>query len=131
MWKEVLIIVFIGIFFSILFLQSSLDKVFNWKSEMEFNKQHFGKTFLKPFTPLMLIVLTLMEFSCGVLSIAGIYMLLRNGETIVSCYANSLCATTFIALFFGQRIAKDYGGAQSLVNYFTVSLIGIYLCFPA
>lgn len=130
MWKQACVLSFIGVFFSILFLQSSLDKVFNWKSELEFNKEHFAKTFLKPTVPIMLAVLTFMEFSSGLLSITGVIMMLKTGETFIPCCANCLCATTFLALFFGQRIAKDYGGAQSLVSYFIVSLIGIYLSFP-
>ena len=30
-----------------------------------------------------------------------------------------------IALFFGQRIAKDYQGAATLVGYFMLSILGI------
>ena len=126
-----LMLLFTGAFFSILFIQSSLDKVFNWKSELDFNKQHFANTFVKPVVPLMLAVLTLMEFSSGLLSATGLLMLWRTGETTVPLYASCLCASTFLCLFFGQRISKDYGGAQSLVSYFIVSLISIYLAFPA
>jgi hypothetical protein len=124
-----LIIFFIGIFFSILFIQSALDKVFNWKEELAFNKEHFSKTFVKTFTPMMLVVLTLMELTSGLLSIAGLFMLWKTGELTIAFYANCLCATTFLCLFFGQRIAKDYGGAQALVSYFIVALIGVYFSF--
>lgn len=111
-------------------MQSSLDKVFNWKSELEFNKQHFSKTFLKPFTPLMFTVLALMEFSSGVLSAVGIVMLCKTGESSISFYASCLCSGALICLFLGQRIAKDYAGAQSLVSYFIVSFIAVYFSFP-
>ncbi len=126
-----LIPLFTGVFFSILFLQSGLDKVFNWKSEEEFNKKHFEKTFLKATVPLMLAVLTLMEISTGLLSVVGLFVMWITGETAILFYGNLLAATTFLALFFGQRISKDYGGAQSLVSYFIVSLIAIYFSFPA
>jgi hypothetical protein len=33
---------------------------------------------------------------------------------------------TFLALFFGQRMAKDYAGAAALVPYFLVSLAAIF-----
>lgn len=124
---HILVLLFTGLFFSILFLQSGIDKIRNRKAELEFNKKHFSKTFLSPVAFPMLIMLTAIELSSGLLSAAGIYWLLTGGGTIVSFYASCLCATTFICLFFGQRIAKDYGGAQSLVSYFIVSLIGIYL----
>lgn len=124
---HIIVLLFTGAFFSILFIQSSLDKMFNWKSELEFNKEHFSKTFLKPTVPLMFTVLTLMEFSSGVLSAVGLFAMWQTGETTIPLYAACLCATTFLCLFFGQRIAKDYAGAQSLVSYFIVSLIAV--CF--
>jgi putative oxidoreductase len=120
-----IIIVFTGVFFSILFIQSSLDKIFNWKSELEFNKQHFEKTFLKPTVPMMLVVLTIMELSSGLLSASGVVMLFINRHTMIPFCASCLCSLTFIMLFFGQRIAKDYGGAQSLVSYFILSILTV------
>jgi hypothetical protein len=32
-----------------------------------------------------------------------------------------------MALFFGQRLAKDYPGAATLVPYFLLSLVAIYV----
>jgi hypothetical protein len=32
-----------------------------------------------------------------------------------------------VALFFGQRMAKDYPGAATLVPYFLLTLAAIYL----
>jgi uncharacterized membrane protein YphA (DoxX/SURF4 family) len=124
------VIFFIGVFFTILFLQSGLDKLFNWKSELEFNKEHFSKTFLKTTVPFMMVVLTCLELSSGFLSVLGLITLVAgNGRSAltVSFAANCLCATTFIALFLGQRIAKDYAGAQSLVSYFILAILGV--CF--
>jgi len=37
-----------------------------------------------------------------------------------------LSAISIICLFTGQRIAKDYVGAGSLVNYFILTLLMIY-----
>lgn len=128
---NILVLLFTGIFFAILFIQSGLDKMLNWKSELNFNRTHFSKTFLSPFALLMLLMLTFIELISGLLSAIGLFALLKSGETIVSFYASCLCTTTFIFLFLGQRIAKDYAGAQSLVSYFIVSLIGVYLSFPA
>lgn len=124
-----LIIFFTGIFFGILFIQSALDKVFNWKKELAFNKEHFSKTFLKALTPLMFVTLTVMELASGLLSAAGLFMLYRTGETTIPFCASCSCATTFLCLFFGQRVAKDYAGAQSLAGYFIVALIGVYFSF--
>ena len=32
-----------------------------------------------------------------------------------------------MALFFGQRVAKDYAGAAVLVPYFLLTLVAMYL----
>jgi uncharacterized membrane protein YphA (DoxX/SURF4 family) len=128
MVKDV-IAVFTGIFFSILFIQSALDKVFNWSSELAFNKEHFSKSFMKPLVGFMFPVLTLMELSSGILSVCGLVCILMGQSTRVAFYGSSLCALTLITLFFGQRVAKDYGGAQSLVSYFILSMIGVYCTF--
>jgi hypothetical protein len=38
-----------------------------------------------------------------------------------------LCAVTAITmLFFGQRVAKDYGGAAALVPYFLMAVGGLW-----
>jgi diacylglycerol kinase len=36
-------------------------------------------------------------------------------------------AINLVALFFGQRVAKDYAGAAALVPYFLLALTAIYL----
>ena len=36
-----------------------------------------------------------------------------------------VAALNFLALFFGQRIAKDYEGAAVLVNYFILNVLGL------
>jgi hypothetical protein len=125
-----IIAVFTGVFFSILFIQSALDKIFNWKSELEFNTQHFSKTFLKPTVPLMLAALTIMELTSGLLSAAGVCMIFVNRHSAVPFCASCLSTITFIMLFFGQRVSKDYAGAQSLVSYFILAVFSVYFSYP-
>src|ERR1700733_6964606 len=98
MLREQFFIIFSGVFFSILFLQSSLDKVFNWKSELTFNREHFGKTLLKPIVPLIFSTLTLMEFSSGALSLVGVFSIVHNLNISVSFFASCLCASTLLCL---------------------------------
>ena len=38
-----------------------------------------------------------------------------------------LSAAAITALFFGQRMAKDYAGAAVLVPYFLLTLVAMYL----
>ena len=53
-------------------------------------------------------------------------LLLLRDSTVAFCGA-IISAAAIIALFFGQRIAKDYAGAAVLVPYFLLALLAIYL----
>lgn len=119
-----------ALFVAILFIQSGLDKVFDWKGNLEWLTGHFSKTFLNRFVWIMLAKLTVLELATGILSGVGVVYCLATGSTIVIFYAAVLGALTVIGLFFGQRLAKDYPGAAVLVPYFILLLIMIVLTTP-
>src|SRR5687768_15641204 len=95
----------------ILFVQSGLDKIFDWRGNLDWLNGHFSKTFLRGTVAPMLATVTLMETATGFLTIAGIVYFLATGSLALIFYAAALGALSIIALFFGQRIAKDYAGA--------------------
>jgi len=115
----------IPIFLMIVFIQSGLDKIINKKENLDWLREHFGKTFLKNVTPHLLILLTILEIISGLLFFVGIilYMIYDQSHFIIS--GLMISNITFLCLFFGQRIAKDYVGAADLVNYFILSVIGL------
>lgn len=119
-----------ALFTAILFIQSGLDKVFDWKGNLGWLTGHFEKTFVAGMVPIMLATITVMEIATGLLAAAGIiYFLATTSLTLIFISAVT-GALTLIALFFGQRIAKDYPGAAVLVPYFILSLILIHLSRP-
>lgn len=119
-----------ALFVAILFIQSSLDKVFDWKGNLGWLKEHFSKTLLAPFVPVMLVTITLMELAAGLTSAAAIAYFFVTGKTTMIFCGASLGALSIIALFFGQRVAKDYPGAAVLVPYFILLLILMSLSSP-
>ena len=122
---------FAALFTAILFIQSGLDKVFDWKGNLEFLTGHLSKTFVAGMVPLMLGTITLMEIVTGLLSAIAIVYFFTTGSTLLIFIAGALGAASLTALFFGQRIAKDYPGAAVLVPYFILMLIVMYLTRPA
>jgi hypothetical protein len=115
---------------AILFIQSGLDKVFDWKGNLEWLTGHFSKTFLRGTVPPMLATITVMELATGFLSAAGIvYFLVTNSVSLIF-YAAALGAASIVALFFGQRVAKDYAGAAVLIPYFILLLALMWLTNP-
>jgi hypothetical protein len=115
---------------AILFIQSGLDKVFDWKGNLEWLTGHFSKTFLSRFVPVMFATITILEVATGVLTAVGIIYYFVGGTTILIFYASILGAAALTGLFFGQRIAKDYPGAAVLIPYFILLLILMYLTVP-
>ena len=118
---------FAALFVAVLFIQSGLDKVFDWKGNVEWLTGHFSKTFLAPMVPMMLATITVMELATGFLSAAGIVYFLATGSLAVIFWAAAIGVASITALFFGQRVAKDYPGAAVLVPYFLLLLVLIYL----
>jgi len=121
---------FAALFVAILFIQSGLDKVFDWKGNLEWLTGHFSKTFLAGTVPMMLGTITLMEIATGILAAVGIIYFVTTGSLNVIFISSILGAASLTALFFGQRIAKDYAGAAVLVPYFILLIILIYLTNP-
>jgi hypothetical protein len=112
---------------AILFLQSGIDKVIDHRGNLEWLKGHFAKSPLSGVVPVLLTAITLLEITAGALSAIGCLMLIVSRETTVAFYGAVSSAIVLIALFFGQRMAKDYAGAAVLVPYFLLTLATIYL----
>jgi hypothetical protein len=120
-----LVQVLCALFLAITFLQSGLDKIIDWKGNLGWLTGHFSKSPLRGVVPLMLATLTVLELASGALSAAGVVFLVLSGGSRVAMWGAALSGLSFVALFFGQRMAKDYAGAAGLVPYFLVSLVGL------
>ncbi|WNJ19803.1 DoxX family protein [Pontibacter sp. G13] len=112
-------------FLAILFLQSGLDKVVDWKGNLSWLKSHFANSPLSGIVPLLLGIVTITEVAAGVFSLIGVGFLLFTDNTAWAAHGAQLSALSLVMLFFGQRLAKDYEGAASLVPYFILAVLGI------
>jgi diacylglycerol kinase len=112
---------------AILFLQSGIDKIVDRRGNLEWLKGHFAKSPLAGTVPALLTALTILEVAAGVLSAVGCVLVLVMRDSTVAFCGAVISATAIIALFFGQRVAKDYAGAAVLVPYFLLALVAIYL----
>jgi len=118
---------FTAAFLAILFLQSGIDKIVDRRGNLEWLKGHFAKSPLSGMVSALLTVITIAELAAGVLSGIGCLLVIILHDSKVAFYGAVLSALAIIALFFGQRIAKDYAGAAVLVPYFLFALVAIYL----
>src|SRR5450631_2672783 len=93
---------FVALFLAILFLQSGMDKVMDWRGNLGYLQPHFAKSPLAAVVPALLVV-TILEVSAGVVSGVGFLELLVLGKAQIAFWGSALAALAFTALFFGQR----------------------------
>ena len=110
-------------FLAILFLQSGLDKVVYKKGNLEWLSSHFANSPFKNFVPVLFFTITVVELLSGILNLLGVIFLMFEGSLILALYGTILASVALIMLFLGQRVAKDYVGAQSLVSYFILTIL--------
>jgi hypothetical protein len=121
----------VAVFLAILFLQSGIDKIVDHRGNLEWLKGHFAKSPLARTVPSLLTAITIIELAAGVLSALGCVLLLLLRDSTVAFCGAVFSAVAIIALFFGQRMAKEYAGAAVLVPYFLLALLAIYLLAQA
>jgi hypothetical protein len=119
--------VLISAFLAILFLQSGIDKVVDRRGNLEWLKGHFAKSPLAGMVPALVTIITILELAAGVLTAVGCVLILFRRDSTLAFYGAIVAAVSIVGLFFGQRVAKDYPGAATLVPYFILSLAAIYL----
>jgi len=115
----------IGVFLAIVFLQSGIDKIVDWKGNLSWLKGHFEKSVLSGLVAPMLGVITILEVATGAVAICGIVCLIWCQNSWCIYYALILALLALLMLLFGQRLAKDYEGAKTIVIYFGVCLLGL------
>ena len=114
------------VFLAVTFIQSAYDKVFEWKGNVEWLKGHFANTILKNNVPLALGIILILELAAGILSLVGCTELFINGGRTFGFYGAVISCITLIFLLLGQRLAKDYDGARTIVIYFIPAVLVVF-----
>ena len=114
-------------FLTITFLQSGIDKVMDWKGNVGWLTGHFSKSIFKGGVPLLLGIIMVLEMLSGILCGVGIFQFSIDGESSIGLYGSILSAVTLLMLLLGQRVAKDYDGAKTIVIYLVPTVFLVYL----
>jgi hypothetical protein len=112
-------------FFAIAFLQSALDKWVDSKGNLEYLSGHFANSPLRSMVIPMFWGITVLESLAGVLCGLGTLQILLGLGTGLALLGLVVSIISLLCLFFGQRLAKDYGGAVVLASYFAAALLGL------
>src|SRR5690554_1669866 len=114
-------------FLAITFLQSGYDKATDWKGNVSWLQSHFSKTFLADKVPFSLAIILLLEIFAGIFAIIGIVAFFINGSADFALISALLSSITLLLLLLGQRLAKDYDGARTIVIYFIPTIFLLFL----
>lgn len=126
-WAWYILQLLVSAFIAVLFLQSGLDKVIDRKGNRAYLDEHFARSPLAKTVGPMFLVVTILEVTAGLLSGIGVVMLLVARDPTIAYFGAVVAGINLVALFFGQRMSKDYAGAAALVPYFLLVVVGIYL----
>lgn len=119
---EILILLFLAV----TFLQSGYDKIIDWKGNVGWLKSHFTNTFLGDKVPFSLGIILILEIIAGILALAGIWFLFNDCKEI-ALYSAIVSSITLLLLLYGQRIAKDYDGARTIIIYFIPTIFLVFI----
>jgi uncharacterized membrane protein YphA (DoxX/SURF4 family) len=113
-------------FLAVLFLQSGLDKVLDWKGNREYIGGYLSKTPLGRFPRFALFNITVLEVLAGILSAAGCLGVVFMRQSGVAFLGACVAGVALVGLFLGQRLAKDYAAAAGMVPY-VIATVGAVL----
>ena len=126
-WAAYILQILVSAILAVLFLQSGLDKVIDRKGNRAYLDEHFANSPLAGTVGPMFFVITILEVTAGALSGVGCILLLATRDATIAFLGAVVAAVNLIALFFGQRVSKDYAGAAALVPYFLLAVTAIFL----
>ena len=117
----------VSVFFAIVFLQSGLDKFMDRQGNLEYITGFFSNSPLQPLTSPMFWAIAVLETIAGILAAIGALIVLFGGGTALALWGLIFSTISLLCLLFGNRVAKEYGGAVVITNYFVVALLGFML----
>jgi uncharacterized membrane protein YphA (DoxX/SURF4 family) len=118
--------ILILLFLAVTFIQSGYDKTMYWKDNVDWLTGHSAKTPIRNMVPFSLFLILVLELIAGILCISGIIQLLVNNGRTFGLYGAIFSCITLIFLLVGQRMAKDYDGARTIVIYFIPAILATY-----
>ena len=127
MIPEKIAFLFVLTFFLIVFIQSGLDKVYDYKGNLSFLNILMGGFFSSSLITLALVSVTILELTSGLLCLLGILDVVFNDSNLTGLIGLIVGSFALLVLLFGQRVSKNYDGAKTIAVYFILAVIGLSL----
>ena len=127
MISEKIVFLFVLAFFFIVFIQSGVDKIFDYKGNLSFLNDLLKIYFSPLLIAFSLILVTIFELISGILCLIGIVDFIFNKSNLIGLIGLIIGSLALLILLFGQRVSKNYDGAKTITIYFILAMIGIAL----
>lgn len=127
MIPEKIAFVLVLVFFLIVFIQSGVDKVYDYKGNLGFLKDLLGGVFSQPLIAFALILVTILELISGILCLIGVVDTVFNNSNTIGLAGLIIGSVALLVLLFGQRLSKNYDGAKTITIYFILAVMGIVI----
>ena len=127
MIPEKIVFLFVLAFFFIVFIQSGVDKIFDYMGNLSFLNDLLKIYFSPPLIAFALILVTIFELISGILCLIGIVDFIFNKSNLIGLIGLIIGSLALLILLFGQRVSKNYDGAKTIAIYFILAMIGIAL----
>ena len=127
MIPEKIVFLFVLAFFFIVFIQSGVDKIFDYMGNLSFLNDLLKIYFSPPLIAFALILVTIFELISGILCLIGIVDFIFNKSNLIGLIGLIVGSLALLILLFGQRVSKNYDGAKTITIYFILAMIGIAL----
>lgn len=112
-------------FFAIVFLQSGLNKIVDSEGNLAYMQESFAQApTLQGMMSSLFWVLTAVEVAAGVFCGLGLITFGFLSSGFFARWGIRFATLALLSLIFGQRMAKDYGGAAVVAAYFAVAVLG-------
>ena len=125
MIPEKVVFLLVLVFFLIVFIQSGLDKIIDYKGNLNFLKDLLKIYFSPTLIELALISVTILELTSGILCLIGIINFVFNDSNFIGLLGLIIGSIALLVLLFGQRVSKNYDGAKTIAIYFILAMVGI------
>ena len=114
-------------FFTIVFLQIGLDKVFDKKGNLYYLYSLLGSVFSKNIIRFAFYSVTLLELISGLLCASGLFDYFLSASSLFGLIGLIVGSFALLILLFGQRVSKNYDGAKTIAVYFILATAGVLL----
>lgn len=120
------IVLIIAIFFIITYLFSAFEKIADWKGTLSYYKALFKDNFIEYWVPASIAGIVIFEFVILIGLLYGGFQFILNGSISTLYFSYIISAFLLLTFLIGQRLIKDYQGANSIVIYLIVNILGFY-----